>query len=224
VESPGLLYQHKLRHAPALSSRQRALVVGAPSLTGRLAATLTPLDDAVQEAEEIASQFPSGTLLTSRQATLSAVQRELPHASVFHFAGHSVYTPEKIGLLLANSGPEDASPGETAVLDATTLASLPLREMQLAVLSACSTAKDGDLSADGSGTVAEVFLRGGVPHVVASRWNVDSVTTAELMRDFYRILLQGNPPAIALKVAADSVRRHNAHPYYWAAFNAFGRP
>ena len=72
--------------------------------------------------------------------------------------------------------------------------------------------------------LAQAFLRAGVPHVVASRWDVDSVSTRIFMRDFYHKFVMGRSPAAAIALAARSIlqRPGTAHPYYWAAFNAFG--
>jgi CHAT domain-containing protein len=73
-------------------------------------------------------------------------------------------------------------------------------------------------------SLARAFLLAGVPEVVASRWDADSSATAALMDSFYRILLDGRSAPQALQAAAAELRRLPAtsHPYYWAAFSAFG--
>jgi CHAT domain-containing protein len=220
--SPGLLFERSLRKSGRFSANQRVVVIGAPSVTTSWPTPLVPLGDAVQEAQRIASQFHSSTLLTYQDATLPAVKYSLLNADIFHFAGHSVSTPEKTGLLLANGGqPGTETP---AVLDASWLSSINLLKLQLVVLSACSTGREDDDKAGPEGLV-KLFLLAGVPHVVATRWNVDSGTTALLMQSFYDHLLQGDTPSLALRSAIAGIRHQaaTAHPYYWAAFNAFGR-
>lgn len=65
----------------------------------------------------------------------------------------------------------------------------------------------------------------GSPRVVASLWKVDDVATAELMKLFYKKMLQEKmPPAAALRAAKVEMwkqKRWNA-PFYWAAFEIQG--
>jgi len=64
-----------------------------------------------------------------------------------------------------------------------------------------------------------------VPHVVASRWPVDSYITAETMAEFYSHLFDGLPTAYALHRTVNTLRQRptTSHPYYWAAFGSYGR-
>jgi len=223
VVSPGLFYRPHLRRSEKFSPHQLALVVGSPALTGVLADTLEPLDDATQEAHDVGSHFKAAVLLTGRQARRSIVQRELSRAAIFHFAGHAVDTAATTGLLLAQD------PGQrrrqTAILDGTSFTSTHLQRTQLAVLSSCSTAKEGEDDPGSPENLVRILLRAGVPHVVASHWNVDSRTTREFMRSFYSTLFTSNSVAKALRIASAQLRQHpdTSHPYYWASFAAFGR-
>jgi CHAT domain-containing protein len=99
-----------------------------------------------------------------------------------------------------------------------------LQRLQLVVLSACATAE----TEKGFGvpdTLVRSFLRAGVPHVVASRWPVDSYITERTMAEFYPRLFEGLPIAVALQQAARKLQTQpgTAHPYYWAAFGSYGR-
>jgi CHAT domain-containing protein len=221
VFSPGLLYAQHLRRAHSLSRHLRALVVGPPPLAGRLAANLEPLQDASQEAAGIASRFDSGVLLTGSQATVEKVEQALEQAAIFHFAGHAVEVGGKPALLLAGSRPSV----ESSVFDAQRIQAEDLRHLQLAVLSACSTGTNERSSISSTETLVRSFLRNGVPDVVATRWNVDSAATAEFMSSFYGSLLKGQPVSSSLKTAREELRRTpaTAHPFYWAAFDGFGR-
>jgi len=69
------------------------------------------------------------------------------------------------------------------------------------------------------------FLQAGARNVVASRWNVDSMATSDFIEIFYGAVLSGDSVADALQTAADAFRKTpgRSHPYYWAAFSAFGR-
>ena len=93
--------------------------------------------------------------------------------------------------------------------------------MKLAVLSACSTARGRQGLLDPHSLV-QSFLRAGVGSVVASRWDVDSASTAKLMASFYQNLARGQSVPEALSTASSDLRAQNAgQPFYWAAFSVY---
>jgi len=98
-----------------------------------------------------------------------------------------------------------------------------LGRLKLAVFSACGTAKTSELS--DSDSLVTTFLQAGAQNVVASRWNVDSMATADFVDLFYTFLLSGATVADAIRKASVTFREmpDRVHPYYWAAFAAFGR-
>jgi len=61
------------------------------------------------------------------------------------------------------------------------------KNLRLAVLSACDTANGDDGTFADLNSVARNLTVLGVPQTVASRWNVDSAVTRQLMRAFIRI-------------------------------------
>ena len=151
------------------------------------------------------------------------VKDGLQKAAIFHFAGHSLATLERTGLMLEDKDPQT---GRSRLLDAEALRSFRSRDLQLAVLSACSTGEASAGDSSGFSSIAETLLRIGVPHVVASRWAVDSVQTRGFVEDFYRNLLSGMSVSEATRVTARKMLAdpQTAHPYYWSAFAAYGRP
>lgn len=225
VTSPGLVVQRRLRHARAFLTEEHALVIGTPAQDDQASAVLAPLPHADEEAQFVASKFRFATLLTGRRATLEVVERELPRATVFHFAGHGVVFDRQGGLLLAPSRHSTAESSEKSpIFNTTNIDPTQLRKLHLAVFSACLTAGEGENGLGTSGNLVEFFLRAGVPHVLASQWNVDSGTTEELMQVFYDTLLAGGTVSESMVTATARVRSkaETAHPYYWAAFMAFG--
>ena len=61
--------------------------------------------------------------------------------------------------------------------------------------------------------------------MVASLWKVDDEATAELMKRFYKNMLEaGMTPAAALREAQNSIRKEPlwSAPYYWAGFTLQG--
>jgi CHAT domain-containing protein/tetratricopeptide (TPR) repeat protein len=204
----------------SITRNSSALVVGAPA---SFEPGLAQLPDAESEAANVARQFRSVVLATGANATRALVSRSLPRVEVFHFAGHTVIKNGEAGLLLAS---ETGAGQGSAFLTADDISRTEIKYCQLAVLSACSTARqDEAMPLDRHGLVSS-FLYSGVRHVIASEWDVDSTATAELMKRFYPNLLAGMTSAQALQKAGAEIRKNpiTSHPYYWAAFQAFGKP
>jgi CHAT domain-containing protein/tetratricopeptide (TPR) repeat protein len=217
VYLPGIEYLPAAgRRAAAFTQDMQALVVAATH--GDRDSHLLPLPDAIGEARDVARHFRNTELLIESEASLHAVTRGLSRSAVFHFSGHSRLTPERMQLLLGRG--QDAAIAET--LDVSTIDAEAVQNLQLAVLSACSTERGPDGGILDPASLSRYFLRAGVPHVVATKWNVDSEASAILMRIFYDGLASGKPVASALAHAETEVRRLKPHPYYWAAFDSFG--
>jgi CHAT domain-containing protein len=222
VHSLGQDSQARLRSDTGISADLPALVVG--STASSSADGLIPLPDVAAEADAVASDFHSGHVLKGGEATLSAVRSELPGAAIFHFAGHSLATPEGTGLILGGED-EEGQATIPRLMDATVVRQLHLRGLRLAVLSACSTAS-GSGGSNGFDSVTDALLRAGVPHVVASRWAVDSAETQIFVEDFYRNALSGQTVSGAIRITSRNMLANprTSHPYYWSAFAAYGRP
>jgi CHAT domain-containing protein/tetratricopeptide (TPR) repeat protein len=220
VHSLGQDWQARLRSDTGISVDLPALIVG--SSASSPADGLIPLPDVAAEADAVASGFHSARVLKGGAATLSAVRGELPGAAIFHFAGHSLATPDRAGLMLDNANGQQGVP---QLLDADRLRHIRLPNLQLALLSACSTAS-GSGGSSGFDGVTDAFLRAGVPHVVASRWAVDSAETRGFVADFYHNALSGQsvPDAIRLTSRKMLANPRTSHPYYWSAFAAYGQP
>ncbi len=185
---------------------------------------LPPLSGVDEEADAVASGFHSPRVLKGSEATLRAVKEDLPSAAVFHFAGHSLVTPDRSGLLLENANADAGSrTGAPSLLDAAAVRKLNVGNMELAFLSACNT-ESGAGSSGGFNSVTEALLRAGVPHVVASRWEV--METRAFIDNFYRSALSGQLVSEAIRGASRNMLAdpRTAHPYYWSAFAAYGRP
>ncbi|MGD0414323.1 MAG: CHAT domain-containing protein [Terriglobales bacterium] len=220
VHSLGQDSQARLRSDTGISADLPALVVG--STASSAADGLIPLPDVAEEADAVASDFRSARVLKGGEATLSALRSELPGAAVFHFAGHALATPEGTGLVLEG---RNGQANTLRLLDAAAVRQLRLQSLQLAVLSACSTAS-GSGGSGGFDSVTDALLRAGVPHVVASRWAVDSAETRGFVEDFYHNALAGQTVSDATRLTSRKMLANprTSHPYYWSAFAAYGRP
>lgn len=221
-ESPGLFYSAVRRlPAPPISSSMQVLAVGDPLppvlFNGK---ALPRLRDADREARDVAARFERNNLLSGSEATLGQVLRLLPRAQIFHFAGHAESREPQAGLFLV---PESGKTALSGLLKVSALRSNSLQRLQLAVFSGCETAV-ADRGMMDSGSLVRAFLREGVPEVVASKWRVDSLASAQIMDHFYACLLKGDSVPAALAQAEKSIRSNPAtsHPYYWSGFSVFG--
>ena len=153
--------------------------------------------------------------------------------------------PEALtGLVLAGANrPIDADQDDGRLTDLE-ISTLDLRNVDLAVLSACDTAT-GRLSAgDGVLGLQRAFHIAGAKTVVASLWQVDDLSTRELMTEFYHNLWtqHSDKPVSKLHALTDAQRTLLRHydpksqtvrrrakvadsptdtrvaPYHWAAF------
>jgi CHAT domain-containing protein len=225
VMSPGLGFWKHLRPPSSASLQGTVLLIASSKPGGDVGFTsLPPLPDSETEVRTISASIPHSRVLLGSDATIEALRREIPSVSVLHFAGHAITSATRSGLVFAPSGAAHNDIGADRFLDAAQISKLAMPKLDLAVLSACATAGD-DTGLANPQSLVRAFLRAGVPHVIASHWNVDSHSTSTLMQEFYVHLIAGERPAEALRSAAEIIRTRGetSHPYYWAAFDAFGQ-
>jgi len=177
------------------------------------------------EAESIAKLVPENArrvavdFEASRDLVLS---QELKRYRILHFATHALLNskhPELSGLVLSLVDPQ-GNPREDGFLLAHEISHLDLRA-RLVVLSGCQTGLGDEVRGEGLVSLTRSFMQAGVPRVVVSLWNVNDRATAELMKRFYRALMEkGLPPSSALRCAQLSLRRQPewSAPYFWASF------
>jgi CHAT domain-containing protein len=102
---------------------------------------------------------------------------------------------------------------------------------ELAVLSACETARGRIGAGEGMIGLSWAMFIAGVPSIVVSQWKVESAGTRDLMVSFHRGLIGGvgvkkakATKAEALRQAALQVMKQpqTRHPFYWAGFVLVG--
>lgn len=206
VYSPGILVENALRPLKPLGAQDNMLLVDASqSDSGAL------LPGHEQEVTAVRKAFTKAQVL-GQGTTAAQIKRALANSTEFHFSGHGI--PDGTGTALEITS--------DSFLRARDFTPDQLRHLQLAVLSACSSGSAKKGAFDESNLVRS-FLAGGVPAVIASRWDVDSRSTAHFMQTFYDRLRSGEPPSQALQSAQAEMRATQSHPYYWAAFSLTGR-
>jgi CHAT domain-containing protein len=211
---PSLFFVNRLR--PGNLSGEKALVVGISAVPQAYGEILQPLPDAEEEAREVGRELGNARVLTGETAQPKNLLRWIDQSTIFHFAGHSVYENGKLKLLLNQA--EGASP----FLDLGESSLKKFNGLQLMVLSACSTQVASGESFHQAQNAVRQILQARVPHTVASRWDIDSRTTTEFMKEFYHWFSLEKDTSRALSQAMNHARQERPHPYYWAAFSVFG--
>src|SRR5262249_7889445 len=158
----------------------------------------------------------------SRETVLSG---DLGQYRILHLATHSLLDnqrPELSGVVL--SLVDRCGRPQNGFLRLYDIYNLRLGS-DLVVLSACQTARGGEIEGEGLIGLTRGFLYAGAPRVVATLWAIDDRATAQVMKHFYEgMLVRGQTPATALRSAqlAVAATRGWDAPYYWAAFTLQG--
>jgi len=182
------------------------------------------LPDAERQAQVVAALYGSaGRLLVGAEATERKVKAAAPGARILHWATHGVLEPASplySALLLA---PEKAGAPEDGRLEAREILDLDLHA-DLAVLSACETARGHVGAGEGVVGLSWALSVAGARNSVVSLWNVDAASTGDLMVAFHRRVRGGEAYGEALRGAALTLLRdpRTRHPFYWAPFILVG--
>jgi CHAT domain-containing protein/tetratricopeptide (TPR) repeat protein len=176
------------------------------------------------EADAILSATPRNTGLAAldfRANRAIATGEELSHYRVVHFATHGLLNSEHPGLsgLVLSLVDEQGRP-QDGFLRLHEIFNMRL-SAELVVLSACQTGLGKEIKGEGLVGLTRGFMYAGAARVMASLWQVNDAATADLMKRFYRRMLQdGMRPAAALRAAQIEMWKKTQwqSPYYWGAF------
>lgn len=184
-----------------------------------------PLPSTETEVDRIRKMYGDAhsRIYIGSEARESRFKQEAPDARVIHLATHATLddtSPLYSHLLMAAEEPGSPDDG---LLEAWELLRLNLHA-DLAVLSACATARGMVAPGEGVIGLSWAFFVSGVPTVVVSQWKVQSDSTSSLMIEFHRNRRRGLSDAEALRAAALATRRQPdfQHPFYWAPFIVIG--
>lgn len=212
---------------PVFSATDARLSANAATSDSRPALNRLPLG--ASEVNEIERALPPGhqldKILGPDASRAALLDRDLSAASVVHIATHGVTNadrPELSGLTLSRfDGDGSRITGFVGIRDIYQLR----LNARLVVLSACENGLGADLGAEGLVGLARAFLFAGSREIVASLWQVQDRSTAELMAHFYTQMLENGLDApAALRAAKLKIRedRRWRHPYFWAGFTIQG--
>jgi CHAT domain-containing protein/Tfp pilus assembly protein PilF len=193
---------------------------------------LEPLPDAERQVKTLGRIYgaENSKIYVGAEAREERFKSEARNFQILHLATHGVLNnrnPMYSHLLLAQTG---GAVAEDGLLEARELMKLDLNA-DLAVLSACETARGRVGKGEGMIGLTWALFVAGAPTTVVSRWKVRSDSTAELMVEFHRKLKTGLDSksagasvSAALREAALKLKRDSRfrHPFHWAGFVVVG--
>ena len=115
--------------------------------------------------------------------------------------------------------------GDGSVMTLDALSALDFHAIELVTLSACETGTGGAQTDDGREIegLSTLVQRRGAGRVIASLWQVEDSSTAQLMRKLYaEFAATHGDAALGLQRAQRALRAVYANPYYWAGFSVAG--
>ncbi len=191
---------------------------------------LDPLPESEQEVKALGRLYGASRskVYIGAEAREDRIKSEAGEAGILHFAAHGMLnnaSPMYSHLALAEGGAN-----EDGLLEAWELMQMDLKA-DLAVLSACETARGRIGAGEGMIGLSWAMFIAGVPSIVVSQWKVESAGTRDLMVSFHRALIPqpgvGNLQPTktgALRQAALKLMKNpqTSHPFYWAGFVLVG--
>lgn len=154
------------------------LVVGQPDTPGE-----PPLPKVVDEVQTIVNRWASATVLESSEGTREAVMSGIKTHAWLHLACHGHHNPEH--PFQSHFSMYD---GPITLLDVIKK-DLPLAE--LAVLSACHSARASELLPDEALHPAAGIMFAGFKSVIGTMWALDDGLGSALAGQFYELMLKG---------------------------------
>ena len=191
---------------------------------------LDPLPEAGEEVKALAKLYGAAhsKVYVGAEAREDRIKSEAGRASILHFTTHGALnnaSPMYSHLTLAEGGPN-----EDGLLEAWELMQLDLKA-ELAVLSACETARGRIGAGEGVIGFSWAMFIAGVPSIVVSQWKVESASTRDLMVNFHRGMISPSGAKQAKLTKTDALRQaalklmrnpETSHPFYWAGFVLVG--
>jgi CHAT domain-containing protein len=177
-----------------------------------------------EEARRILTEFASDQVdeLSGLQATRGrALSLDWSGYRYIHIAAHAIADTQVPQLSAVILGAYNAQ-GEP-VEEALRVSDFSLQTLtaDVAVLSACDTAVGPQVASEGPLGLESTLLARGARAVVASLWPVADETSAQLMTEFYRHLVQDSlsaPAALGGAMRTVMARERSSDPALWATF------
>ena len=186
----------------------------------------------------------ASVILAGDRATEDSFRARAPGRRIIHLATHGYFLQEachgagaddallRAGLALAGAnrawGPSRLDGARDGLLSAEEIASIDLRGVEWAVLSACGSSMGSVQAGEGVVGLRRAFEIAGARTLITSLWSLDDHTARQWIDALYEARLKGASTAAAVRAAGLTILRARRrahlvdHPYYWAPFVAAG--
>ncbi|MBL7872212.1 MAG: CHAT domain-containing protein [Cyclobacteriaceae bacterium] len=157
--------------------------------------------------------------------------KTLQSPSVLHIATHGFFLEDdgrhinsmiRSGVLLSGIKNRSGQEAQDGILTAYEATNLTLENTNLVVLSACETGLGEIKNGEGVYGLQRGLKVAGAKNLLMSFWKVDDRATADLMINFYKNWVNGQPIHNAFKKAQLELRKEYQSPFYWGAFILIG--
>ena len=172
---------------------------------------------AEMEADAIRWDFPKIDILTRENARESWLKEHIGEYHIIHISSHGEFDPINPLFSSLKLTKDEAADGNFEVNE---VFSLNIKA-DLVTLSACQTGLGEITGGDELVGLNRAFIYAGTHALLSSLWRVSDISTAVLIKHFYRNYVQDNK-AESLRKAQLLVKRLYPHPSYWAGFNLTG--
>jgi len=193
----------------------KVLAIGNPDLGN----PVFDLPFAEFEVNSIKWNFSDITVLTRKKASEFWIKNNIEKFGIIHLASHGEFDPINplFSALKLSKGERNETDGN---LETQEVFGLNLKA-DMVVLSACQTGLGKITPGDDIIGLNRAFFYAGTHTLISSLWRVSDISTAILIKNFYRQYLHNNK-AESLRQAIFHVKKEYPHPGYWGAFNLVG--
>ena len=212
-------YTDKERQTPKIRQAYLERLERDPQFISNVRKQLT-LPGVTREIDNMRQWQPHNTLLMNKDFTVEGFRQQVVREpySVVHIASHGVFGgTADTSFIMAYDDIINIDELERL------LKSNKFKQpVELLTLSACQTAEGDDRAPLGLSGIA---LKANVRSALGSLWPVDDAAAAQLMPEFYKVLLQpGTSKVRALQQAQLTLLKDKQyeHPYFWAPFILVG--
>ncbi len=209
------------------------VAMGLSEAAGR---TLQDLPFASQEVKSFGVDLKGSRILLEKQATETALKSLVSKPGYLHVATHvdvDFDNPFASAIQLypdalpAGRLPEDSSPMPAGWNDGKVTVGEVLGmkvSANLVALSGCETALGPLSGGDSVVGLNRALLTAGAEQVISSLWRISDLSTAVMMKHFFRQYRENRDVAASLQQAQKKAAVLFPHPAYWAGFRLEGRP
>lgn len=187
--------------------------------------SFAPLSFVKTELDRIVKTLPGSKAFIDESFTIDRLKQEVAQNtfSIVHLATHGKFGFDSRETFLVTGQRTSTANEKLTMNQFYQILQTVERPLDLLTLTACETAVGSDRDALG---IAGLSIQVGAKSAIASLWQVDDQSTAELITQFYQNLKQGMGRAQALQATQKSWLQKHAdiqqHPGYWAALTLVG--